>query len=377
MLHLYPELAFFILVSTVPAAIFIRQKPLHAASPASMLIASGCIVLSLSWVADYSLHTLAIHSLAEVFHVSTSHFMVILLGFIPGTVLIGAGFARWAQQAASLQREVSKREALEQELVLVNKRLEQEAARAERADKAKADFLANMSHDLRTPLNAIMGFSELIHDEVFGKLGTARYKEYIDAIHSSSRQLHDSISDMLDLSKISTGQMKLRREKVALKDLTTECLAILRPDADKKNIELEANFAADLTVSADRRMLFHVLLNLLSNAVKYTPAFGKVSLVVLQQTNGQPVLIIRDTGNGMSSEDIELATSSYNDTDSLLARSHEGLALQLALVSKFVELHDGQLMIDSKANFGTCVTIKLPAVAPAEGFSSSNVVSIA
>ncbi len=377
MLHLYPELAFFILVSTVPAAIFIWQKPFHVVSSASLLIACGCVLLSLSWVVDYSLHTLAIRSLADVFQVSTPHFMVILFGFIPGTVLIGLGFARWAQQAASLHREVSKREALEQELVRVNERLEQEVARAERADKAKADFLANMSHDLRTPLNAIMGFSELIHDEVFGKLGTTRYKEYIDAIHSSSRQLHDSISDILDFSKISTGQMKLRREKVTLRNLTTECLSILRPDADKKNIELEANFAADLTVSADRRMLFHVLLNLLSNAVKYTPAFGKVSLVVLQQTNGQPVLIIRDTGKGMSSEDIELATAPYNDADSLLARSHEGLALQLALVSKFVELHDGQLMIDSKTNFGTCVTIKLPAVAPSEGYSSSNIVSIA
>lgn len=375
--HLYPELIFFILVSTVPAAIIYRASDIHSINTPSLLIACGCVFLSLSWAVDYSLHMLLQRGLVVSDRITTPHLLLILFGFVPGAGLVGFGLANWAREAATLRTEIKKRREMEAELERVNRRLELESQRAARADKAKADFLANMSHDLRTPLNAIIGFSELMHAEVFGKIGTARYKEYLDAISSSSRQLHDSISDILDLAKISAGQMRLRRQSVDLRKLSNECIDMVRPDAEEKDIELEVNFAADLVVNADRRMLFQVLLNLLSNAIKFTPTYGKVTLVVLQQTDGRPVIIVRDTGYGMSSEDIELATAPFDHTESLLARSHEGLALQLALVSKFIELHDGQLMIDSKLDFGTCVTIKLPPVAPAHVFAADNVVSIA
>lgn len=375
--HIYPELIFFILVSTVPAAIFYRATEIRAINVSTLLIACGCVFLSLSWSVDYSLHMLLDRGTVPMERISTPHLLLVLFGFVPGAGLVGFGFANWARETASLRHEMDRRREMEGELQQLSAKLEQEAARAERADKAKADFLANMSHDLRTPLNAIIGFSEMMHAEIFGKLGTARYKEYLSAINASSRQLHDSISDMLDLAKINDGQMKLVRQKLNLTQLANECLAIVEDEAHNKHITLDINIAAELDVSADKRMLVQVLLNLLGNAIKFTPPHGKVSLTVLQQTDGKPVILLRDTGYGISSEDIKLATAPFDHTESLLARSHEGLALQLALVNQFIELHDGQLMIDSKPDYGTCVTIKLPAVPLINTYSDDNVVSIA
>lgn len=375
--HLYPELIFFLLVSVVPAAIVYRAQEVRAISLANLLIVTGCLLLSLSWVVDYALHQSVGGSVSAASDFAVPHMLLAIFGFVPGAALVGFGFASWARESAALRTEIALRLETEAKLEKVSRRLEEEALRAEQADKAKADFLANMSHDLRTPLNAIMGFSEMMHAEMFGELGAVQYKEYLDAINSSSRQLHDSISDMLDLSKATSGQMRLRRQDLVLRKLADECIDMLRPQAEAKDVSLEGNFAADLVINADRRMLFQVLLNLLTNAIKCTPKYGKVSLVVLQQTDGRPVIIVRDTGYGMSSEDIELATAPFEHTESLLARSHEGLAIQLALVNKFIELHDGQLMIDSKADFGTCTTIKLPPVPQQQVFESDNVVSVA
>lgn len=375
--HIYPELIFFILVSALPAVIFFQINQIHKVDAASLMIACGCVFLSVSWVADFGVHLYVTDNSVELQDLSLPHILLILFGLVPGVALVGIGIVSWLREFAALRLEIGRRQEAEQELERVNRQLEQQAARAEMADRVKDDFLANLSHDLRTPLNAIIGFSELMHAEMLGELGTARYKEYLDAINSSSRQLHDSISDMLDLAKINVGQMKLRRQKVALRHLVEECIALIRPEADGKSIALEATFAAEMVVSADKRMLFQVLLNLLSNAIKFTPANGKVSLLVLQQTDGRPVLIVRDNGYGMSSEDIDLAIAPFEHAESLLARSHEGFALQLALVNKFVELHDGQLMIDSKPDYGTCVTIKLPAVKRSDAIVSENVVSIA
>lgn len=375
--HINPELMFFILVSTLPAAIIYRASEIRTVNIASLFIAVGCVFLSLSWSVDFSLHTLVARGLVAPADFATPHILLVLFGFVPGAGFVGFGFASWAREAAALKLEVNRRRDVEAELKRVNERLAQEVERAARADKAKNDFLANMSHDLRTPLNAIMGFSEIMESEMLGKLGTARYKEYLSAINSSSRQLHDNISDILDLAKISGGQMVLRRQKVQLNDLVRECVALVQAEATAKNIELETNFTTDVAVDADHRMLLQVVLSLLTNAIKYTPMHGKVSFATLQQTDGKPVLIIRDTGYGISSQDIKLATEPFEHAESLLARSHEGLALQLALVNQFVELHEGQLMIDSKKDYGTCVTIKLPPVPQPRSFNVEQVVSVA
>ncbi len=375
--HINPELIFFILVSTLPAAIIYRASEIRTVNVSSLLIAVGCVFLSLSWSVDFSLHTLVDRGLVVSSDVMTPHILMVIFGFVPGSALVGFGFASWARETRALKLEVARRRDAEEELVKVNERLARVAERAERADKAKSDFLANMSHDLRTPLNAIIGFSEIMESEILGKLGTSRYKEYLAAINDSSRQLHDNISDILDLAKISGGQMTLRHQKVKLNTLVEECTDLLQPKAMEKGVVLEPNFATDVAVSVDRRMMLQVVLSLLGTAIKNTPKGGRVSMVTLQQTDGRPVLIMRDTGCGISEEDIKLATEPFTHSDSLLARSHEGFALQLALVNQFVKLHGGDMMIDAKPDFGSCVTIKLPAVPVPHSYSTHEAISVA
>lgn len=359
--HLGPELLFFILVSVMPSAMVYRCQTVQHLGTGQIQIIFGCLLLSVSWVVDYSLHSLAAGA-PEQGVAFVPHLLLVLFGYVPGVCLLGFGFVVSTREIARLKHEIERRTAAESALETMNAKLEKAAQKADRANKAKSDFLANMSHELRTPLNAIMGFSELMHAETFGKLGADRYKEYLAAINSSSKQLHDNISDILDFTKASKGHMRLNREHVNLRNLCNECVAMSRAAADTKNVGLDATFAAEMTVVADRRMLMQVILNLLSNAIKFTPEYGKVSLVVLQQTDGRPVMIVRDTGVGMTEADIALATSPFEEAESLVARSHESVALQLALVNKFVELHDGQLLIDSKRDYGTCITVKLPAI---------------
>ena len=359
--HLSPELLFFIFVSVMPAAMIFRSLSGRHMGTGQIQIVFGCLLLSFSWAVDYSLHNLP----ATVFlagATSVPHLLLILFGYVPGTCLLGFGLVLSAGELTRLRHEIERRKAAETELVQMNKKLEQAAREAKRANKAKSDFLANMSHDLRTPLNAIMGFSEMMRSETFGKLGAERYKDYLDVINSSGKQLHDNISDILDFTKVRSGKMLLSREQVDLRALANECVAMVLATADQNKVGLEAHFAADMIVVADRRMLTQVILNLLSNAIKFTPEHGKVSLTVLQQSDGRPVMIVRDTGSGMTEADIALATSPFEESESLVARSHEGVALQLALVNKFIELHDGQLLIDSKLDFGTCITVKLPPI---------------
>ena len=359
--HLSPELLFFLFVSVMPAAMIFRSESGRHMGAGQIQIIFGCLLLSFSWAVDYSLHHLPATVLLEG-AATVPHLLIMLFGYVPGTCLLGFGLVVSARELTGLKYEIERRRAAEAELVQMNEKLEQAAQQAESANKAKSDFMANMSHDLRTPLNAIMGFSEMMHSETFGKLGADRYKDYLDVINSSSKQLHDNISDILDFTKVRSGNMRLKREQVDLRVLANECVTMLRAAADAKKVGLEATFAADMTVVADRRMLMHVILNLLSNGIKFTPEFGKVSLVMLQQSDGRPVMIVRDTGSGLTEADIELATLPFGESESLVARSHEGVALQLALVNKFIELHEGQLLIDSKLNFGTCVTVKLPPI---------------
>ena len=359
--HLNPELLFFIFVSVMPAAMIVRSESGRHLGVGQVQIIFGCLLLSFGWAVDYSFHNL-METAGSPANFAVPHLLLVLFGYVPGVCLVGFGSIMSTRELTGLKYEIARRRAAEAELVAMNKKLSEAAKNAEQANKAKSEFLANMSHDLRTPLNAIMGFSELMHAETFGKLGADRYKEYLDAINSSSKQLHDNISDILDFTKAKSGQMRLRREPVNLRMLVRECVAMSRGAAETKHISFSIIISTDIVVAADRRMLMQVLLNLLSNAIKFTPDYGKVSLVMFQQADGRPVVTIKDSGAGMQEADIALATSPFEVSDSLVARSHEGAALQLALVNKFIELHDGQLHIESKRGVGTSITVKLPPV---------------
>ncbi|HEX6840756.1 MAG TPA: CHASE2 domain-containing protein [Stellaceae bacterium] len=229
------------------------------------------------------------------------------------------------------------------------------------ANRAKTEFLANMSHELRTPLNAIIGFSQLIEGETFGALANPRYREYAgDVVHSATHLL-DIINDILDISMIEVGQLKLRAEAVDVADVAGRCVKLMKHKALDRAVRLKADVPADLPlIEADARLMKQIVLNLLSNAVKFTPRGGAVAASA-EIVDGELVLQVADTGIGIAEADIANVMKPFYQVDGSLAREHEGAGLGLALVLAYVRLHGGTLAIDSAVGRGTTVTARFPA----------------
>ena len=230
------------------------------------------------------------------------------------------------------------------------------------AVRAKTNFLALMSHELRTPLNAIIGFSEVIHGEIFGALNHPRYREYAGDIHSAGSHLLALINDILDLTKAEAGKLDLNPEPVALGDLIAECVRLMRDRAQAGELRLSISVPADLPgLYADRLRLKQVLLNLLSNAIKFTPAGGRVTAAADCDATGAIALWVSDTGIGMSAAEIPAALEPFRQVDSPLSRNQEGTGLGLSLVKSLAELHEAELAIESTPGRGTTVRLNFPA----------------
>ena len=234
---------------------------------------------------------------------------------------------------------------------------------SEEANRAKSDFLANMSHELRTPLNAILGFADLIHGQYFGPLGSEKYREYTRDIRKSSEHLLALVNDILDLSAIESGKQSLAMETFAVREVVDDCSPIIASAAaDKKQIFFIL-LADDLPpLFADRRAVKQILLNLLSNAVKFTPEAGRVTLEVVVD-GGRHVIRVGDTGIGVAPEKLPGLTDPFVRTESDPLMAQDGTGLGLAIVKSLVELHDGELRIESEVGCGTTITISLPSTA--------------
>lgn len=233
---------------------------------------------------------------------------------------------------------------------------------AETANRTKSEFLANMSHELRTPLNAIIGFSEVIGTEVFGPLGSEKYRDYVTNIHDSGRHLLDIINDILDVSKIESGTMEIDEEMMELKAVIAASVRLMRDRAVRGSVELITELPPSLPyLRGDSRRIKQILLNLLSNAVKFTPAGGAVTISAGQTPDGGLMVRVIDTGIGMKSEDIPLALIPFRQIDTGLARRHEGTGLGLPLTKALIEMHEGQLALSSVYGQGTEVRVWFPA----------------
>jgi two-component system cell cycle sensor histidine kinase PleC len=235
----------------------------------------------------------------------------------------------------------------------------EEKTRAEEANQAKSKFLANMSHELRTPLNAIIGFSEIMESNMFGPLGAEKYHEYCGDIHASGQYLLDVINDILDMSKIEAGRIRLDFENLALDPLLGEAMRVVSARAQDKQLELVARIAPDLRLRADRRALKQIALNLLSNAVKFTPAGGRVT-VRGRATDHCIVLGIADTGIGIGKDALARLGRPFEQVESQLTKSHQGSGLGLAIAKSLVDLHGGRMHIRSTLGKGTLVLVRLP-----------------
>ena len=237
--------------------------------------------------------------------------------------------------------------------------LQERTSQLQVANRHKDEFLANMSHELRTPLNAIIGFSEVMLERMAGEL-TGKQDEYLNDILSSGRHLLSLINDILDLSKIEAGRMELELADFNLPVAIDNALTLVHERAARRGLTLTQDVDERLgDFRGDERKIKQVLLNLLSNAIKFTPEGGKVQ--VRAELKGEVVEIaVADTGVGIAPEDQELVFEEFRQVGTDVAKKHEGTGLGLALARRFVELHGGNLWLDSEVGVGSTFTFELP-----------------
>ena len=221
--------------------------------------------------------------------------------------------------------------------------------RAEAANEAKSVFLANMSHELRTPLNAILGFSEIIRDKLLGK-DVDRYAAYAADIHRSGAHLLTIVNDILDVTRIEAGKLKLHEERVKVSTIIQRCLITVEQQAASAGIQLSGP-SQDLGVSVngDKHKLKQILINLLSNAIKFTPPGGRVDIAADAEPGGGLCLSIRDTGIGMTGDEIRQALELFRQVDNSLSRRFAGAGLGLPLAVRLTEMHWGNARYRKRA----------------------------
>jgi signal transduction histidine kinase len=236
---------------------------------------------------------------------------------------------------------------------------QEKSVQLEVANKHKSEFLANMSHELRTPLNAIIGFSEALMDRMFGDMNEKQL-DYQKDIHESGKHLLSLINDILDLSKIEAGRMELELSSFHLPTAVSNAVTLIRERAQRHGIAMGVEVDPRLgDFQADERKVKQILLNLLSNAVKFTPDGGRVDVSAKLDTD-KVEIAVKDTGVGISPEDQASLFEEFKQLGKDSSRKAEGTGLGLALTKRLVELHGGQIIVESAIGVGSTFRVMLP-----------------
>ncbi|MCD1643829.1 ATP-binding protein [Aurantimonas coralicida] len=273
-------------------------------------------------------------------------------GFVP----LSVSFGRLPEERGwcAVIRDISRAKRVEQELIKAR-------SEAEAASLQKSQFLANVSHELRTPLNAIIGFADVIATECFGPIGNERYLEYLDDIKRSGHHVLDLVNDLLDISKIEAGKLELAFEAVSLNEVIGEVVALMQPQANREQVIVRSNLPSSVPpVVADRRSMRQIALNLVSNAVRFTPAGGQIIVSTSYSPEGDVVVRFRDSGIGMSEDEIEIAMMPFQQVNPGNRRRGEGTGLGLPLTKALAEANRAGFAMSSTPGEGTLVEISFP-----------------
>lgn len=231
---------------------------------------------------------------------------------------------------------------------------------AELASRVKSEFIANMSHELRTPLNAIIGFSQLLSEQNDRRLSPAQVADYASLINDAAGHLLAVINNILDISKIQSGKCVVDRREVSLGEVLSASASSFRLIAQNAGVRIDERIDRQLpTVSGDSVRLRQVFMNLISNALKFTRSGGSVTLVAEAQA-GSAIVSVRDTGIGMTPEELSIALTPFGQVDSGHARWREGTGLGLPIARALVQLHGGELRVISEKGVGTTVEVSIP-----------------
>ena len=298
--------------------------------------------------------------------------LALLLGFVLSWSVIGpiqridARLAGIASGDFTRHVDVSNRDelgALAANVNQMNDELRRLYRELETASQHKSDFLASMSHELRTPLNAIIGFSQVLREGMVGEVNE-KQREYLDDILSSGNHLLSLINDVLDLSKVEAGQVALEVAPFSLQDALQSGVVMVRERATTDGVQITVAESSDVNiVEADERRVRQVIFNLLSNAVKFTPSGGSVD-VRATRVNGDVQVSVADTGPGIAADDLERIFEEFQQTDAGFEQ-REGTGLGLALSKRLVELHGGQIWVESQVGEGSTFVFTLPSKAVA------------
>ncbi len=257
-------------------------------------------------------------------------------------------------------------------------RVAEQSARieVELAGKVKSEFIANMSHELRTPLNTVIGFSKLLTQHSQRRLADKEIVEYATLIQDAAGHLLSVINDILDISKIQSGKYTLDAREVNIGEILAGSISSFRTMASEAQIDLRFGIAPDLRpIRGDPEKLRQIFTNIISNALKFTPANGTVDVTARRTTSGGAVVTIRDSGVGMTEEEIEIALTPFGQVDGGRSRWREGAGLGLPIAKALVELHGGTLELHSNKGTGTEVVIGLPARDSVSAVASEKLIS--
>jgi len=231
----------------------------------------------------------------------------------------------------------------------------------ELASKVKSEFIANMSHELKTPLNTVLGFSKLLTQHQDRRLQDKEIVEYATLIHDAAGHLLSVINDILDISKLQSGKYVIDNREIDVEGILNDSIDAFRRQTKASNITFDTAIAADLPlIRGDSAKLKQIFTNVLSNAVKFTPTGGTVAVAASRAEDQGVVVTIRDTGIGMSADEIAVALMPFGQVDGGRSRWREGAGLGLPIAKALIELHGGNLELHSQKNEGTEIVIALP-----------------